>query len=337
MTLVLVLVGLLLLVTAFVDVVWTAVAAGSGAGPLSSRLSRTLWRAALRVHSATSSPTLLTAAGVAIVLSVLLTWIVLVLTGWLLVFSSADGAVRAASTGAPGDLTDRIYFTGYTVFTLGLGDFVPGDGVWQLATVLATGSGLMLVTLSITYLVPVASAVVQRRQLSSQIAGLGRSGHEIVLRGWNGTDFGSLGQNLSMLVPTLHTVRLQHLTYPVLHFFHTQSPLDAAAINLTSLAQALDLLRYGVATEVRPDGQTLGAVDVALNEFLDTMDGVHISDDAEPVPVADLTPLEDVGIPVDRSAFRRACADSESRRRRLRSYLRDDGWDLEDLPTGSPA
>lgn len=337
MTAILMIVGVLLLLTALVDVVWTAVAAGSGAGPLSSRFTRMLWNVALRAHSATPSPTVLTVAGVLIVLCVLLSWIALVLAGWLLVFSSADGAVRAASTGAPGDLTDRVYFTGYTVFTLGIGDFVPGDGVWQLATVLATGSGLVLVTLSITYLVPVASAVVQRRQLASQIAGLGRSGQEIVLRGWNGTDFGSLGQNLSMLTPTLHTVRLQHLTYPVLHFFHSQSPLDAAAVNLTNLAQALELLRYGVATEARPDDQTLGALDAALDEFLEALHGVHISDDAEPVPVADLTALEDAGIPVDRSAYSRACADSESRRRRLRSYLHDDGWDLEDLPTGSPA
>ncbi len=252
MTVVLVSIGVLLLLVALLDVVWTTVAAGSGAAPLSSRLSRTLWRAALSLHRARSSHSFLSAAGVLIVLSVLLTWIALVLTGWLTIFSSADGAVRASSTGTPGDSIDRVYFTGYTVFTLGLGDYVPGDGVWQLATVLATGSGLMLVTLSITYLVPVASAVVQRRQLASQIAGLGGSGHEVVINGWTGTDFGALGQNLSMLVPTLHTVRLQHLTYPVLHFFHSQSRLDAAAIRLTCLAHAVELLRYGVAGHVRP-------------------------------------------------------------------------------------
>jgi len=326
--------GLAVLLATLIDVVWTAVAAGSGAGPLSSRLSRGLWRAALRLHSRVAAPTVLTAAGVIIVLCVLLTWIVLVIAGWLLIFSSADGAVRAASSGAAGDLTDRVYFTGYTVFTLGLGDYVPGEGVWQLATVLATGSGLMLVTLSITYLVPVASAVVQRRQLSSQIAGLGRSGHEIVIRGWNGTDFGSLGQNLSMLVPTLHMVRLQHLTYPVLHFFHSQSRLDAAAVRLTSLAHAVELLRYGVSGHVRPDEQTLGAVEAALDQFLDTLDGVHISDDAEPVPAADLSVLEEVGVPVDRATYQGAHAHSERRRRRLASYLRDDGWSSDDVPMG---
>lgn len=334
MTVVLVSLGLLLLVVAFVDVAWTAVAAGSGAGPLSSRLSRTLWRAALGLHRARSSQTLLTVAGVVIVLCVLLTWIVLVLAGWLMVFSSTDGAVRAASTDVPGHFVDRVYFTGYTVFTLGLGDYVPGDGVWQLATVLATGSGLMLVTLSITYLVPVASAVVQRRQFASQIAGLGRSGHEIVVNGWNGADFGLLGQSLAMLVSTFHTVRLQHLTYPVLHFFHSQSRLDAAAIRLTTLAHAVELLRYGVAEQVRPDDQTLGAVEAALDQFLDTIDGVHISDDAEPVPVADLSLLEEAGIPVDRSAYEAAQGDSEGRRRRLASYLEDDGWTVDDVPTG---
>lgn len=114
---ILVSVGLVLLVATLVDVVWTAVAAGSGAGPLSSRLSRGLWLAALRLNSRVAAPTVLTAAGVIIVLCVLLTWIALVLGGWLLIFFSSDGAVGAATSGVPGDVTDRVYFTGYTFCT----------------------------------------------------------------------------------------------------------------------------------------------------------------------------------------------------------------------------
>lgn len=330
MTVALVLAGAALITMVLVDVTWTTVAAGSGAGPFTSRLSRGMWRAALAVRRRDGG-TFLVAAGVGIVVSVLVTWVTLLLAGWVLIFSSSTGAVRAASTGEPGDLVDRIYFAGYTMLTLGLGDYVPGDGVWRLATVLATGTGLVLVTLSITYLVPVASAVVQRRQLAAQIAGLGGTAHGIVLGGWNGSDFGSLGQNLSMLVSSLHTVRLQHLTYPVLHFFHSQSRHDAAAIHLANLVEAVGLLRYGVRDSVRPGSQTLAAVEDGVDQFLATMDGVHITDGAGPIAAASLTPLELAGIPTDPSTYRQHVEATGRRRRLLASYLHDDGWSEDDL------
>ena len=331
MTVALAAAGAAIITIVLVDVTWTTVAAGSGAGPVTSRLTRLLWRAALAVHRRRDGGTFLVGAGVAIVVSVLVTWVTVLLTGWVLVFSSTEGAVRAASTGQPGDLVDRIYYAGYTILTLGLGDEVPGDGVWQLATVLATGTGLVLVTLSITYLVPVASAVVQRRQLAAQIAGLGGTAHGIVLGGWNGSDFGSLGQNLSMLVPNLHTVRLQHLTYPVLHFFHSQSRHDAAAIHIANLIEAVGLLRYGVQDAVWPDTRTLAAVEDGVEQFLATMDGVHISDGPAPLAAASLAPLQAAGIPTDPSRYRQHVEDTERRRRLLASYLHDDGWTEEDL------
>ncbi|MFP5579136.1 MAG: ion channel [Acidimicrobiia bacterium] len=323
--------GAAVIALVLIDVTWTTVAAGSGAGPFTRRSSRMLWRAALAIHRRTRGHTFLSAAGTLIVAAALITWITLLLAGWTLIFSSTDGAVRAASTGVPADSIDRVLYVGYTVLTLGLGNFVPGKGIWQLATVLATGTGLVLVTLSITYLVPVASAVVQRRQLAAQIAGLGGTAHDIVLRGWNGSDFGTLGMSLSMLQSTLHTVRLQHLAYPVLHFFHSQTRHDATAIHIANLVQAVGLLQYGVRDSVSPDSQTLAAVEDGLDQFLSTIDGVHISDDAAPIAAAALEPLEQAGIPVEASTYRSHVADTERRRRLLTSYLHDDGWTEDDL------
>jgi len=331
MTLLLMLAGAVVLGLAMTDVVWTTIAAGSGAGPLTSRLGGRLWAAARAIHRRSQAPTVLTVAGVLIVLAVLVMWISLVLVGWLAIFASADGAVRASTTGRPGDLVDRIYFTGYTVFTLGLGDYVPGDGTWQLATVLASGSGLVLVTLSITYLVPVASAVVQRRQLAGQISSLGESGSDIVVRAWNGSDFGQLTQSLSMLLPLVHTLRLQHLTYPVLHYFHAQTPRDAAAVKLVHLDQALSLLGHGVAADRRPDAQTIEALDGVIGEFLSTMEGVHITGAESPAPAAALSPLADAGIPVDESGYRAHIEGTVRRRRLLAAYLLDDGWALDQV------
>ena len=268
-------------------------------------------------------------AGVAIVFAVLAVWIVLVLAGWSLVFSSTDGAIRDSQTNAPADLVDRLYFAGYTVFTLGNGDYVPGDGVWQLATVMATGTGLMLVTLSITYLVPVASAVALRRQLASYIASLGDTPHAIVINGWNGSSFSALGQHLVALAPLIHTARQQHLAYPVLHYFHSQHTESAAAPNLTNLSQALDLIGHGVARGARPDTAIVDPVDRAIGSFLDTLSRAYLSP-AEPIAPPALGPLGEAGIPLTSDEdYRGSVGATEQRRSLLGAMLADDGWSTD--------
>lgn len=76
------LVGLFLVALALLDLVWTTVAAGSGAGPLTSRLSGATWRAALAVHRRRPMHRFLAAAGVGIVVVILAAWILGILAGW---------------------------------------------------------------------------------------------------------------------------------------------------------------------------------------------------------------------------------------------------------------
>ncbi len=86
--------GVLLVAVALIDVAWTTVAAGSGAGPVTGRLAGWLWSAARAVHRRRPSHTWLSVAGVAIVSPCSPCGSSSLLAGWLLVFSSADGAIR---------------------------------------------------------------------------------------------------------------------------------------------------------------------------------------------------------------------------------------------------
>ncbi len=319
--------GLVIVVAALVDLTWTTMAAGSGPGPLTGRLAPLVWRVALLAHRRRPSHELLSTAGVSIVFAVLATWITLVLVGWWLVFLSSDSALVKTSDGAQADAVGRLYFTGYTVFTLGNGDYRPGGGVWQLATVAATGTGLVLITLAITYLVPVASAVAQRRQLASYIASLGDTAEDLVVRSWTGDGFGSLPQHLVALAPLIHGAGQRHLTYPVLHYFHSTGRESAAAPNLTVLAQALALLRYGVAPAVRPDAAAIDTVDRALDGFLDTLANAYISTGHDALPPPDISQLRAAGIPTASDAeYAAATAATEHRRQLLAGFLADDGW-----------
>ena len=89
MTAVLLTVGVVVLTVTGVDVLWTVLAAGSGAGPVTA---------------------LLAVVGVGIVAGTLLSWIVVAFGVWWLIASAADGAVRVAETGQPAALLDRAYF-----------------------------------------------------------------------------------------------------------------------------------------------------------------------------------------------------------------------------------
>lgn len=328
-------VGLMLVAASLIDLIWTAVAAGSGAGPITGRLAAALWRAALALYRRRPSHALLSFCGVATVLVVMAAWMALVLGGWILVFTASSGAVLVADSQMPADLIGRIYFTGYTVFTLGNGDYVPGEGFWQLATVLAVTTGLILVTLSITYLVPVASAVAQRRQLASYINSLGTDPHEITIEGWNGSNFNGLTQHLVSLTSLLHTSGQHHLTYPVLHYFHSQNRQSAAPPNLVNLSQALLLLRKGVDPDVRPDAALLEPLDRAIAIFLHTIHGAHLAPTA-PLPLPGLDPLRRVGIPVIADDdYAASAAGTQPRRGLLAGLLADDGWEFDDRHEGA--
>lgn len=330
MTIALAIAGALLIVVSLVDLVWTTVAAGSGAGPITGPVTAALWRLGVTIHHRHRSHVLLSVTGVATVLSVLVVWITLVLLGWILIFSASDGAVRATDTGAPADLISRIYFAGYTVFTLGNGDYVPGQGTWQIATVVATLTGFVLITLSITYLVPVASAVAQGRQLASYIATLGPTPAEIVTRSWTGTGFGSLSQHLVSLTALVHSTRQQHLAYPILHYFHSQDRESAIAPAMANLSDALLLLRHGVAREARPDPAATRALDAAVGSFLDTLAETYIKPGDEALPPPPLENLRHAEIPtVDDESFRNATRGTQERRRKLAAFLRDDGWPID--------
>lgn len=256
----------------------------------------------------------------------MLTWVVLLWAGWALIFSSMDAAVLDSTASAPASVAARIYYAGFVVFTLGVGDFVPGSGPWQIATAAASFLGLFLVTLSITYLVSVVSAAVTRRQLARSVHLSGETGADIVLTHWTGeqvsSQFDSLAQTLTTQV--LQTTQ-QHLAYPVLHHFHATDETSSAPRALAALDDALLLFSAGLGEQARPSGDTLARLRRAIEHYAATVhSGGH---EAKDPPLPGLAPLRDAGVPVvDDAAFARAAVAHVERRGRLDALVRADAW-----------
>ncbi|MFD1833322.1 potassium channel family protein [Streptomyces desertarenae] len=321
--------GCALVAVALADAVITALSLVTGTGPVGGRVARGTWRTLLALHARVPRGTrLLEWSGTLTLLATFLTWTVLLWAGWWLVFASHDAAVVTSRASVPADGWARVYFTGYTVFTLGIGDYVPGTAWAQTATAVAGLSGLFLVTLAITYLVQVVQAVVHKRVLAEQIHALGRDAAGIVAGGWTGHGFSPMfEQHLTSLVAPLLRLGEQHLAYPVVHYFHSASRNKAPAPALAALDDALLLLRTGTDPGVRPDPAATGPLTSALDQVLDTLQGQFFTRAEHERPAPPLSVLRQAGIPtVDGEEYAAGVREHARRRRAVRGFLHSDGW-----------
>lgn len=328
--------GIASLIFVVVDVVWTTLFLAGG-GPMTSRLSNSIWQRLLERHHARADYQLPNAAGLWIILFNIAVWFLLIWVSWTLIFNMSAGAVVATSSGDPADFWARAYFTGFTLITLGVGDYRPVGALWQMATILAAANGFFLVTLAITYLLPLIQAVVQKRQTAAWISSLGQTPEEIVLGAWTGSDFGRLGDHLVSLTPRLMELGQSHLAYPVLHCFHSGERETAVAPSIAALDEAVSILRHGVAIHIRPDGPTLIPLHAAITKFLTTLGGVSEQEKMDAPPEPSLERLRAHGIPVrDDADFLQEMTELTDRRRLLLALVRSEGWSWEAVASTVP-
>jgi hypothetical protein len=309
------------------DVLWTTTAP-NGAGPLTRRLSRGVWVAALWVHRRAPGRGLLSALGPALLFVAVVTWAVGLWAGWLLVYSADPGAVTDPSTGEVAGLASRTYFVGYVLWTLGAGPYLPQGGGWEVLTSVATFNGFAVVTLSITYLLEVLQAVTAKRQLAASIENIGRTPVEFVVRSWDGSGFKGLDQHLPRLATEVEDHAQRRLAYPVLHYFYSAQVRTAEAPSVAVLSDALVLLAEGVAEDARPAPAVTGPAQRAVDGYLGVLDAVGHGGAAPPPP--DLDAVAAAGVPtVGAGAFARAVDQDRERRARLAAAVHDAGrtWD----------
>ena len=310
-----------------------------GGGPVTGRANAWLWDAALGVHARLDNHRALAAVGPVLATLTLVSWLVGLWLGWTLVFCGAAEAVVAAKDQGPAGLVERVYFAGYTLTTLGLGDFNALGAGWRVATVLTAASGLMLFTMAITYIVPIVDATVTLRQLATHIDGLGDDPLDVVARSWDGhpdasggtngapgTGFDPLRTHLTSLTPLVATVRQRYLAYPILHYFHSDDPRMSAPLRLAALDEAVTLLTHAVEPRVRLPRQVVAPLRAQLNGYLEMLEAQWIEPAAEPPPGYRLAELRAEGIPcVTDAELADALGERAMHRRRLAGLVASDG------------
>ncbi len=312
-----VIIGGLVVLAVVVDIAWSTLAL-SGGGPITNAVSRAVWWTMRGVRRITGSRKVLLAAAPAILLGVVFTWAALLWTGWAVIYLAAPDAVVDATTSAPAVVLDRFYFIGFTMFTLGTGDYVGGTPGWRFLSSVVSFSGLFAVTLAITYIIPIVRAGVEKRRLALAIHSLGSSAGEIVANGWDGDRFEGLALQLKDLTPQLLLHAERHLVFPVVHYLVALDERASLPENLLSLHDAVQILGEGVEEAHRPDPSILGGTEFAIDFLLERAGPV---DEGEPestrTPTLDVHRLEAAGVPITPAFESPRPLGREPRRRRI--------------------
>jgi hypothetical protein len=264
----------------------------------------------------------LSTTGPIVLVTSVLVWAIIPWTGWVLLFSGDPQSLLKTHLGTPADVVDRIYFTGYTMFTLGNGDFAPNGKFWELATAAASLNGLFMLTLAVTYLLAIIEAVVAKRSFASQVWALGHNTEEFVQHCWDGRSFPLIELQIVSLTEQLQLVTEQHHAYPMLHFYHEANKKQSVSHNLAVFSEVVLVLQHGVVREVRPAPAAMFCAQRAVEEFLSTLRSAFVSPSEKPTPAPKLAHLEREGIPVvSDGEFSVAVVERDQRRRLLRGFL----------------
>jgi hypothetical protein len=325
--------GLLLIALCLYDFVMTTFLP-SGQGPVTALVNHLTFQGLFLLAGKNGRSHLLEYAGLAIILVILFCWISLLWLGVLLIFVSDNYSVLNGATKLPADVFEKFYYTGFALSTLGVGDFVAGNDGWRGVTSLAAFVGLILITMSITFLVPVISNAGQKRTLGRQIESLGGTAEQIVINSYNGQDFKDLSSQLTSISSMIFTYAQNHLTYPVLHHMHNSKPEENIVLRLAALDEALTIFIFHIPEEKRPAFLDLYMVRRALSSYLDTIRYMETADTAVP-PRPDLDKIsrqtgEGLASTLENQA-EPLYSQLEKRRKLWKANLERDGWQWDDM------
>lgn len=323
-------VGFFVLAFVFVDAFLTIFSLRGG-GPVTDRISAGFWRTLLSLHARRPMHALLSLAGPLILVFIVMSWFLALSLAWFFIFISQHDAVVVSLTEADTNILEKLYFISVTVSDLGYGDMVPSAFPWTLLSGFAAVSGSLIITASLSYILPVVSAGLEKRVIARRIHELGDSSKAIIGNvWWRG------GQSVeSYLLDTLLQVQsftFKHLAYPVLLYFHSAKPDQSLALAMLKLADAFFLVSKGVKKAGVPMG---GFMPVALNtideySYLSRQKNgrIKIPSDIDIPDHLSLDTLRNLGFEVVEEAhFQAALIDFLPQRERLYTLCLSDGWD----------
>jgi hypothetical protein len=284
--------GALVMLLFLADVFLTVLYARVGTGIFSVVAARSLWRIFRGVSRrfGRHRGSFLSYCGPVILVTLVLLWTIGLTLGTALIIHPRLGKSVVSSSGStPTDFVTAMYAGGSSLSIVGAGNFSPKTGGMRMFYLLDSLVGVSVISLTLTYLMQVYSALQKRNALGLKlhllteetgdaaqfIAGLGPQG-----------DFDSANSTLMELGSQITSVKEAHHFYPVLFYFRFSEPFySVSLITLTALDTAallrsvLDANRHGSLQR----SAALTQMDRASRLLLTTLEEEFLADGA-PTP-----------------------------------------------------
>jgi hypothetical protein len=244
-----VLAGAIVLAITLLDVFLTVLYARAGSGLLTPRLARGVWKM-FRGLSGGRHARILSYCGPAQLIALVLMWGALLALGSGLIIHPALGTGVASSSGATDtDFVTALFVGGSSMSIVGASDYGPTTIGYKLLFLFNSLVGLSVISLTLTYLMQVYTALRSRNTLGIAVhtqSGETGDAAELLARWGPGGRFDGGYTNLSTLAREFVAMKETHHFYPVLFYFRFEEPeysasrmlliaLDAAALVRTAL------------------------------------------------------------------------------------------------------
>ncbi|WP_224997287.1 potassium channel family protein [Cesiribacter sp. SM1] len=308
-----------------IEALWTTIWIDGNSSPITTRATTLLWlgwRAIFKQkrHKA------LSLAGPLVLFFTVASWIFFLWLGWSMMFYAQPGSLETSDGEYP-NFIGTMWYVAYVMFTVGNGDFLPQGDLWQLLSSFVAFSGMGLVTLSITYVMQIVSAVVTKRSFSSKVTSIAKTADSFVAAQWTGESFGSIEIQLNALSGQLAMLNEQHLAYPILHYYHAKNADKSSSIALPVLDDALTIIMECVEESKRPSATVLKSIRASISSYMSTLKAAHIHASKEVPPLPDWEELKRAGVPVcDKNKFEQKFRENGDRRKLLLGLTQNAAW-----------
>lgn len=300
---------------------------GNGAGPLSKIWYRLAWRGLLVIHEYRPIHRLLSLAGPFMLLASFLVWYLILAVALFLALAALPGTVVNNTTGEPADLLELAYFVSTTVSSLGYGDQVPSGFPWTILSPVSTLGGSIIITVSISYVLAVLAAAIERRKLAQGIFGLGETAPEIIEHARLHDPHQSLKGYVLNLTAEIDHQALKHLAYPILNYFHSPSAELSPGRAILLLSDTFFLLGV-LPEERRPPSGLLHIVDSSISRYVELSKSNPVSRAAQEPELTHLREMaRQLGAPSEaQGKYAIALKKYLPRREMLVEMCKQDGW-----------
>jgi hypothetical protein len=261
--------GAVIMLLVLTDVFMTVLYARIGTGLLSDRIAAGAWKTFKTVSKlfAAQSGAALSFCGPTIVVLILFVWSFgLTLGAALIIHPHLGRAIRANSGPTPHDFATAMYAAAGSISILGGSEFTPKTAPFRLFFVFNSLVGLSTISLTLTYLMQVYSALRERNTLGLKfylLSGETSDAAELLARLGSRGRFQPSSAIIAELAAEMTRIKESHHFYPVIFYFRFREPFYSISKTTELAFETCTLIKSGLSDE-KYDWLKNGAAVLAL-------------------------------------------------------------------------